>query len=307
MTSTTPSADRPRHVVLVGPTASGKSALAQAAAERCGADIVSADSMQVYRGMDIGTATPSRADQARVRHHVIDVVEPDEEWTMVDHARAAHHVLAAATRPCLVVGGTGLYVRAIVDGLAPAGRFPDVAAELDAEADTAALHRRLCEVDPQAARQTQPTNRRRVLRALEVTIGTGRPFSSHGPGLTEYRPNPGYVLIGLDIGRDALDRRIADRLDAQLDAGFLDEARRVRDRLGPTASQALGYRELNAHLGGGCTLEDAVAATSRRTRRFARRQQRWFRRDPRIAWWPATTDPTELVARLAAELAPGRS
>ncbi|MDY7103402.1 MAG: tRNA (adenosine(37)-N6)-dimethylallyltransferase MiaA [Actinomycetota bacterium] len=285
-------ADRggPAPLVVVGPTASGKSALALELARRTGAEIVSVDSMSVYRGMDIGTAKPTAAERATVAHHLVDIVDPSVEFTVGEFQRACTTVLddlRRRGRPAVLVGGTGLYVRAVVDDLSIPGRFPDVRAQLEAEPDTAALHDRLAQLDPLAATRMEPSNRRRVVRALEVTLGSGRPFSAFGPGLEQYPPRP-FRLVGLRMARDVLDARIAARLEAQLAAGWLDEVRALRARpggLSRTAAEALGYRELGAHLDGHATYDEAVAETLRRTRRFARRQERWFRRDPRITWF----------------------
>lgn len=283
-------------LVIVGPTASGKTALALALAERLAAagraaEIVSADAMALYAGMDVGTAKPSAAERAAVRHHLVDVVTPADDYSLSRFKADADEALAGiAERGAtpIVVGGTGLYVQALVDDLDIPGQFPDVAAELDAEPDTAALHARLAELDPAAATKMEPSNRRRILRALEVTVGSGRPFSSFGPGIDAYPPTP-WTVVGLEIDRDTLDARIDARYDAQLAAGFLDEVAAVEagPGFGRTAAQALGYRELRAHLAGECSLDEAMDEARRRTRRFARRQQRWFRRDPRITWLDA--------------------
>jgi len=279
-----------RPLAIVGPTASGKSDLALALARRHpGTELVSVDAMQVYRGMDIGTAKPTPAERAEVPHHLLDLAEPHEEFTVARFQAAVRTAVAGIEArggwPVLV-GGTGLYLRAVLDELAIPGRYPEVRAELDAEPDTARLHARLAHLDPVAAARMEPTNRRRVVRALEVTLGSGRPFSSYGPGLDTYPPTR-YRLVGLAVSREVLDARIAERVGRQLAAGWLDEVRRLAARpegLSRTAAQALGYRELLDHLGGGCSLEEAVERTVSRTRRFARRQQRWFRRDPRIEW-----------------------
>jgi tRNA dimethylallyltransferase len=275
---------------LVGPTASGKSAVALDLARRHpDLELVSVDSMQVYRGMDIGTAKPSAAEQAEVPHHVIDVADPDEEYTVArfqaDVAAALAGIGARGHRAVLV-GGTGLYLRAAVDGLEIPGRFDAVRAELDDEPDTAALHRRLAELDPVAATRMEPENRRRIVRALEVTIGSGRPFSSYGPGMATYPAVP-FPIVGLRLDRGDLDRRIEARYQAQLDAGFVAEVTGLAARpggLSRTARQALGYRELLGHVAGETTLDEAVDLAVTRTRRFARRQERWFRRDPRLTW-----------------------
>jgi tRNA dimethylallyltransferase len=275
---------------LVGPTASGKSALALELAQRApGVELVSVDAMQVYRGMDIGTAKPTPDERAAVRHHLLDLADPADAFSVADWRAAADRALAdiaARGGRALLVGGTGLYLRAVVDDLDLPGRWPDVRAELEAEPDTAALHARLAEADPVAAARMEPTNRRRVVRALEVALGSGRPFSSFGPGLDAYPPVD-VPQIGLWPPLDVLDRRIAERVAAMAAAGLVDEVRRLLDApggLGRTAGQALGYREVAAALEAGTSDEEALDETVRRTRAFARRQLRWFRRDPRIAW-----------------------
>jgi tRNA dimethylallyltransferase len=297
---------RRRPLVIVGPTAAGKSAVALEVASRvAGVQVVSADAMAVYRELDIGTAKPSPAERARVPHHLVDVADPGEEYTVSRfqaEARAALDRVEADGGVAVLVGGTGLYVQAVVDDLDIPGRYPAVRRELEAEADTGALHRRLARLDPQAAARMEPTNRRRVLRALEVTVGSGRPFSAYGPGLGAYPPTR-FALLGLDVERDELDRRIDRRYDAQLAAGLLDEVVALARRpggLSRTARQALGYKELYEHLAGTLTLDEALDLARRRTKRFARRQQRWFRRDPRITWVPVGQNPgavADLVLR----------
>jgi tRNA dimethylallyltransferase len=274
----------------VGPTASGKSALAMQVARRWDdLELVSVDSMQVYRGMDIGTAKPSWSDRAEVHHHLIDIVDPCDEFTVADFERALASALediAARRRRVVLVGGTGLYFRAAVGDLEIPGRYPATRARLEAEPDTIALHARLAELDPVAAGRMEPTNRRRVLRALEVGLGSGRPFSSYGPGLDVY-PRLPHPVIGLRVERDDLDRRIEQRIHQQLADGWLDEVRRLAEQpagLSTTAQQALGYGELLGVVRGERPLDDAVADIVTRTRRFQRRQDRWFRRDPRLSW-----------------------
>lgn len=301
---------RPRPLVVVGPTASGKSAVGQELARRVpGVEIVSGDAMAVYRGMDVGTAKPSPAERSEVPHHLLDVADPAEEYSLsrfqADAADAIADVEARGRVPVLV-GGTGLYVQAVVDGLEIPGRFAEVRAELEAEPDTTALHRRLAALDPVAAGRMEPTNRRRVVRALEVTLGAGRPFSSYGPGLGAFPPTR-FHLVGLEIDRAELDRRIDRRYDDQLEAGLLDEVRRLAEHpagLSRTARQALGYKELLDHLEGRCTLDEALDLARRRTRRFARRQQRWFRRDPRVAWVPAGPDPGAIAGAVLRDWSP---
>jgi len=282
-----------RHAVLVGATASGKSAVALDLARRDPAwELVSVDSMQVYRGMDIGTAKPSPAERAEVPHHLIDLLDPWDDGTVAwfqGEARAAVADIERRGRRALLVGGTALYVQAVVDDLDIPGQYPEVRAILDSDPDTAALHAQLVALDPLAATRMEASNRRRILRALEVTMGSGRPFSSYGPGLDAHPPT-GFTLVGIKRDGDDLRARIASRYEQQMAAGFLDEVRRLRDHpsgISRTAGQALGYKELLEHLDGALTLEDAVDLAVRRTGRFARRQWAWFRRDPRIRWLEA--------------------
>lgn len=286
----------PRHLAIVGPTASGKTALAVALArEHGGVELVSVDAMAVYRGLDIGTAKPTAGERAGVTWHLLDLVEPGQEFSVADFQAAGRASIAgieARRHVAVLVGGTGLYHRALLDDLALPGRYPAVAAQLEHDADAgglARLYERLGALDPLAASRIEPGNRRRIVRALEVTIGSGRPFSSYGPGLAAYGATR-FVQAGLALERGELDRRIAARLEKQLARGFLDEVRLLAARpggLARTARQALGYRELLAHLEGATSLHEAVAATLRRTRAFARRQERWFRRDPRVQWLDA--------------------
>jgi len=288
-------------VAIIGATASGKSALALAVARREPRyELISADSMQVYRGMDIGTAKPNEIEQAEARHHLIDVADPSEGWS-VSRFQELSDIAAADVRArggeIILVGGTGLYVRSCVDQLELPGQWPKERSEIEAEPDTRVLHARLADLDPLAAGRMEPTNRRRVLRALEVTLGAGRPFSSFGPGMDHY-PATNWALIGLRLDRAELDRRIEVRYHAQLEAGFLDEVRALAARpegWSVTAAQALGYKELRDHVEGRCSLDEALDLAIRRTRRFARRQERWFRRDPRITWLDADRPLADLT------------
>jgi tRNA dimethylallyltransferase len=305
-------------LAVVGTTASGKSALALELARRRGdVELVAVDSMQVYRGMDIGTAKPTAAERSEIRHHVLDLVDPTEPFEVHSFQRAVADALsdiAARGRRAVLVGGTGLYLRAVVDGFEIPGRYPDVVAELettpDRSADTARLHARLAELDPLGAGRMEPTNRRRVVRALAVTLGSGRPFSSFGPGLDAHPPSP-VAMVGVWLPRSVVAERIARRFDEQLEHGFLDEVHRLATGppLSRTAAQALGYRELLAHLhavDAGLahpTLHESVDEAVRRIRRFARRQRVWFRRDPRITWVGAATDPMVALRALEDEAA----
>lgn len=292
------------HLALVGPTASGKSALAVEVARRLpDVELVSVDSMQVYRGMDVGTAKPTPAERAEVPVHLVDLADPSEDFSVVEFQAAALSVLAAVEargHRALLVGGTGLYLRAVVDGLSVPPQWPAVRAELEAEPDTGSLHRRLAHLDPVAAARMTPANRRRVVRALEVVVGSGRPFSSFGVGLDVHPPVP-FLMAGVWLPRGVVGERIARRFAAMVGAGLVDEVAALAGRpggLSRTAAQALGYREVLAHLRGECSLEDAVAQAVRRTRRFARRQRVWFRRDPRVTWYGCEQNPVALTGAL---------
>jgi tRNA dimethylallyltransferase len=296
-------------LALVGPTASGKSALALALAlADPGWELVAVDAMTVYRGMDIGTAKPTVAERALVPYHGLDVANPSEDYTVVRFQHAYAEIVTGirnrGNRP-LLVGGTGLYVRAVIDGFEPPPEDRDLRRALESDSDTAALYDRLVAVDPLAASRMEPTNRRRIVRALEVCLATGRPFSSFGPGLDAYPPTP-VVQVGLRWPRAALTARIRARYDAMLAAGLLDEVRALRDRpdgLSRTARQALGYKELLDHLDGRSSLADAIELAITRTRQFAVRQERWFRRDPRIHWIDLDQDPFEAMPLLLGALA----
>ena len=298
-------------VALVGVTASGKSEAALALARRRGdCEIVSIDSMCVYRGMDIGTSKPDAAARRAVPHHLLDLIDPDEEFTLTQFQQTARLALGDIERRgrhALLVGGTGLYLRSVVDDLEIPGRYPEVAASLEAELDAglaepADLHARLAALDPLGAARVEPTNRRRVVRALEVTLGAGRPFSEFGPGLEVY-PMSGVLQVGLAVGAEETDRRIGERFSAMVDAGLVDEVRGLASRtrgISRTARQALGYREILAHVEDGVPLADCLEEAVRRSRQFARRQASWFRRDPRIRWSADPAEASELLERALA-------
>jgi tRNA dimethylallyltransferase len=266
-------------------------------------ELVSIDSMQVYRGMDVGTAKPTAAERAEIPHHLLDLAEPGEDFSVARFQAAAREALAgieARGHRALLVGGTGLYLQAVVDGLRVPGAWPDLRTELEEEARTpagvGALYDRLSAADPLAAARIDRGNARRIVRALEVTVGSGKRFSSYGPGLASYPPT-NFRMAGLWLPRSMVAARIEARYRAQLDAGFLDEVRALAGApggLSRTAAQALGYRELLQHVAGRCTLEEAVDAAVRRTREFARRQRMWFRRDPRIVWFATAGNPLAL-------------
>jgi tRNA dimethylallyltransferase len=290
-------------VALLGPTASGKSEVAMAAAGAvAGVEIVVIDAMQVYRGMDIGTAKPTADDRAAVTHHCLDLADPNEEMSVTEFRRAYDAAIASvASRPptrALLVAGTGLYLTAAVDRLELPGAWPEVRATLDAETDTAALYDRLSSLDPVAAGKIDRGNRRRIVRALEVSIGSGQPFSSFGPGVGAFPPTD-IVQIGIRWARQTLAGRIERRVHLMMAAGLLDEvARLAAHGLSPTARQALGYKELLDHLDGIVSLDQAVDAIVTRTRRFATRQERWFRRDPRVRWFDIDDDAADPLAEV---------
>jgi tRNA dimethylallyltransferase len=287
---------------IFGPTASGKSALAMRVAERLGGEIVSADSRQVYRTMDIGTAKPSIRERERVRHHLIDVADPGERYDVLRYQREARAALAeirARGRAALVVGGTGLYVRALLDGLDLASLPHDPSLRMRLEADDpATLHDRLRAVDPDAAARVDPRNRRRLVRYLEVATIVGGPVSRmRGVSIPALR-------IGLRPPREILVAAIERRVREMVDAGVLEEtralvARGIDPRL-PSMS-AHGYVHWAAHLRGEVDLETAIALTARDVRAYSRRQMTWFRRDAAIRWFdPTVTDPLEDIVEAAA-------
>lgn len=289
--------------MICGPTATGKTSASVALAERIGAEIVAADSRTIYREMDIGTAKPTPAQQARVRHHLIDVARPDEVVTV-----AAYRALAVAAirnirerrKVRLLVGGTGLYIRALTDGLTIPEVPPDwpLRARLEqVERDTpGSLHARLQRVDPAAASRIHPNNVRRLIRALEVYEHAGRPISELQRTTNVIGP---VMLIGLTMDRGELYRRIEARVDGQIRVGLVDEVRRLLDagydRTLPSM-QGLGYKEIVAYLDGHVSLEEAGRVLKRNTRRFAKRQSTWFRRDGRIRWLDVTSMGPDDVA-----------
>jgi len=255
-----------------------------------GVELVSIDSMQVYRYMDIGTAKPTAEEQAAVKHHLIDIADPADGFAVSMFQQAWRDVAAdissRGATPVLV-GGTGLYLRSVIDSLEMPEQYPEVRAAIEARSDDLpGLYAELTELDPLGASRIDANNDRRIFRALEVSIGSGRPFSSYGPGLLEY-PDIPFRLLGLRMERELAINRINARYQVQMANGFLDEVMALigRDRpLGRTARQALGYRELLSHLEDGVPLDEALETARVRTRRFARRQLKWFERDPRIEW-----------------------
>jgi tRNA dimethylallyltransferase len=247
-------------------------------------DIIAVDAMQVYKGMDIGTAKPTLDDRRSVRHHCLDLVEPSERFTATQFQGAAStalDVIREAGRRALLVGGTGLYLTAVIDELVFPGEWPDIRAELEADIDTAGMYSRLAELDPPAAEKIEPNNRRRIVRALEVCLGR-------------------VIQIGIRWGRDDLARRIATRVDQMIADGLVDEVRALLGGdppLSRTATQALGYKEMIDHIAGRVPLSVARDEIVLRTTQFAVRQERWYRRDPRIRWIDVTgDDPVGLVS-----------
>ncbi len=291
-------------VAVVGPTAAGKSALAIELARALGGEIVNADSMQLYRGMDIGTAKLTPAERGGVPHHLLDVCEVTEAAAVAEYqrtARALVDTLIAAGRAPVLVGGSGLYVRAVLDDLEFPGTDPAARARLEAELahlGSGALHARLAGLDPVAAGRILPGNGRRIVRALEVIELTGRPFVAELPPPSYVRPA---VQIGLTVERAELDHRIADRVDQMWAAGLVEEVRALAShglREGRTASRALGYAQVLGFLDGEYDEAAAREETVRATRKFARRQSAWFGRDPRVQWLDAQR-PDLLDAALA--------
>lgn len=283
-------APAPRVIAVVGPTAAGKSDLGVFLAQQLGGEVVNADSMQLYRGMDIGTAKLTPEERGDVPHHLLDiwdVTEPANVAAYQKLARTEIDRLLAEGRTPVLVGGSGLYVRAAIDVLEFPGTDPAVRARLERELDergSGALHARLAAADPEAARAILASNGRRIVRALEVIEITGQPFTANLPGHESLYDT---VQIGVDVGRPELDERISVRVDRMWEAGLLDEVRALEERGlrdGRTASRALGYQQVLAAFAGECTDDEARAETVRATKRFARRQDSWFRRDPRVHW-----------------------
>ena len=285
--------------------------LALHAASRLGdVEIVSIDSMQVYRGMDVGTAKATPGERAAVPHHMIDVVEPGEDFSVARfqaEARAAVADIERRDRRALLVGGTGLYVQAVVDDLRFPGEDLALRAELEAgigaPGGVAEAYGELEQLDPIAAARIEPSNARRIIRALEVIQLTGERFSSFGAGVAAFGATAFPVLLtGLWLPRAVLARRIAARVQAMRRSGLVDEVATLLEGpgLSRTARQAIGYREVLEHLGGTRDVDDAFAITGRRTRAFARRQRMWFRRDPRITWLGAPENPCDVADALLA-------
>jgi tRNA dimethylallyltransferase len=293
-------------VAIVGATAAGKSDLALDVAERLGGEVVNTDAMQLYRGMDIGTAKLPVDERRGIPHHLLDVLEVSQPATVAEFQGRARAVIddchGRGVVPVLV-GGSALYTRAILDEFDFPGTDPDVRARWEArlaEVGAAALHGSLAEVDPEAAARIIPTNGRRIVRALEVIEITGRPFTATLPKSSYHYP--GAVQVGVDIDRPTLDERIALRVERMWEAGLVEEVRRLLGhglREGRTANRALGYRQVIAFLDGEITEAEAKEQTVTGTRRFARRQDSWFRKDDRVRWVPYD-DPGRVDRAIAA-------
>ena len=301
-------------MALVGPTATGKSALSLALAHALDGEVVNADSMQLYRGMDIGTAKLTPRQRQGVPHHALDLWDVTEPASVAEYqgvARAAIDDVIARGRTPLLVGGSGLYVRAVLERFEFPGTDPRLRERLEAElaeAGPAPLYERLRGLDPDAAARILPSNGRRIVRALEVLELTGSPFVAVLP---EPRPHYRSVQVGLDLDARQLDERIAARVETMWAAGLVDEVRSLETvglRDGRTASRALGYQQVLRHLAGECPLEQAHADTIAATRRFVRRQRSWFRRDPSIRWLDAAAPDLadRCLAMLAATAPAGR-
>jgi tRNA dimethylallyltransferase len=299
---------------ILGATASGKTALAVELARRTAdLELASVDAFACYRRLDIGTAKPDASERSGVSWHLIDIVDPTDEFSIAEFASlatSAAQAIHARGHAVGYVGGSGLYLRSVLDHLTPPPRFPDIAGILEARASAEGvevLYTELANLDPIAATRMEPTNRRRIIRALEVNLGTGVAFSAFGPGMEVY-PEIDTVLIGLAFDRGELDERIVRRLSAQLEAGFLDEVRdlvKAEVQLSRTAAQAIGYRELAEVVRVTMTLEEATSEILRRSRNLARRQLAWLRRDPRITWVDGTRD--DLVDHVGSLIAQSRS
>jgi tRNA dimethylallyltransferase len=306
-----------RVAAIVGPTAAGKSDVAVAVAVKLGAEIVSVDSMQIYRGMNAGTAKPSRALRASIRHHLIDVLDPWVPLSVADYQRWAREAITEiedAGRLPLLVGGSGLYFRAVVDDLVFPPRSPQVRSRLEEEANrfgAEALYSRLEEIDPDAAAKIEPSNARRTVRALEVIELTGRKFSDNARAWRNYESSYDLSVAGLTSDRAVLFRRIAKRVEGMIESGLIEEARRLgAEGLSVTARQALGYRQV-LESPADPRVEAVKLEIVKATKRFARRQESWFRADPRVAWFDAGSGSaveqiTDYFSR-SLRLTPGRA
>jgi tRNA dimethylallyltransferase len=287
-------------VAIVGPTAAGKTELAIAVATKLGGEVLSVDSMQVYRGMDIGTAKPTVVERRGVPHHLLDIVDPEEEFSVAEFRRLGRQIMESATVPLIIAGGSGLHFRALVDPMSFAPTEPLLRAELEVTEDEE-LVAELRAADPEASAHVDLSNRRRVVRAVEVLRLTGetpseRAARAEAEELRRYVPEVEFTAVGVDPG-SLLERRIEDRSHRMRSGGLVAEVMSLRRRLGRTAANAVGYREILGHLRGEMTEDAAFDLITRNTRRLAKKQRTWFQRDPRIRWIPWMDDVEARVYR----------
>jgi tRNA dimethylallyltransferase len=287
-------------LAIVGPTASGKTDMAISVALELGAEIISVDSMQVYRGMNIGTAKPTLIERRGVLHHMIDIADPSEDFTVAEFRRRGKEVMKSVDTRLIITGGSGLHFRSLVDPMSFAPTDAGLRAELEA-AHPEDLVGELVEIDPEAGEQVDLANLRRVIRAVEIARLTGETPSSRAAteeaeDIRRYRAEVGFTAVGLDPGEE-LDQRVEHRLRAMRSGGLLQEVIGLRGRMGRTARAAVGYREVLAHLDGEMTEDEAFEEAARNTKRLAKKQRTWFQRDPRIRWIPWSDDVDQRTER----------
>ncbi len=298
--------DKEKLLVVVGPTAVGKSKVAIELAKRLDGEVISADSMQVYKGMDIGTAKPGPKERRKIRHHLINIVDPPVDFSVAEYQRLARTAIEEITQRGklpMLVGGSGLYIRSVIDKLKfPSGTLSSkIRRELEKQtkSDPGGLYEELQRLDPKAAKKIHPHNLRRIIRALEVITLTGRTFTEYQKEWQRRESIYEIRIVGLNLPREELYAKIDGRVDEMLQKGLLDEVKTLVS-LGYsgaiTARQALGYKELLEHLEERKSLEDAVQLIKQRTRNFAKRQLTWFKRDPRIKWFDISDKTTKQVA-----------